>query len=595
MEFIVSQGVKHLFTISGGGNMHLIDSLGKHPDLKYVSNHHEQASAMAAEGYARVNETLGVCLVTTGPGATNALTGVIGAWLDSIPTLYMSGQVKRADLGQLTGLRALGVQEVNVLDMVKPVSKYAALVLEPEKIRYYLEKAVFMAKSGRPGPSWLDIPLDVQASTIDSDALVGFDPVAEGLEAKPARGDLGNKVGSVLEMIKSSERPVIIAGHGVRLSGARSEFEALIEKLQIPVLTAMSAHDLIVSDHPLFVGRHGGFGDRAGNFAVQNADLVITIGARNHLWNIGYQYELFARGAKKIVVDIDPDEVGKKTLVPDLPVVADAKEFMVELLSQVESVTLPDIASWRNRCAAWKQKYPILTDEYKNQATFVNSYYFTDVLSKSMREGEQIVLADGTAFTGTLQAINIKRGQRVHYNVGCASMGWCLPAGIGVACASQADRVVVITGDGSIMMNLQELQTIKHYNLPLKIFILNNNGYLAIKNTQNAFFQGRLVASTPESGVSFPKFRKVAEAFDIPYEKMETHADVQSVVERVLASEGPVVCEIFMDPAQTLYPKTTSLKKDDGTMVSKPLEDMYPFLPREEFLENMIVPPVNAD
>ncbi len=594
-KFIADAGVSHVFMISGGGNMHLIDSIGKEKKLTYVCNHHEQSCAMAAEAYSRVTDNLGVCIVTTGPGATNALTGVIGAWLDSIPVLYISGQVKRVDLGQLQGLRAMGVQEVDVVDMVKPVVKYVKLVLEPQEIKYHLSKAIFMAKSGRPGPAWLDIPLDVQGAFVEEELLPEFNSNKEQLSLKPSISGLEQLVAKSIELLKSAKRPVIIAGHGIRLSKARQEFRKLVELLKIPVLTSMSAHDLIPSDSPFFVGRHGGFGDRAGNFAVQNADLILSIGARNHLWNIGYQYELFARKAKKIVVDIDEAELNKKTLRPDLSILADANQFICEMSAQLEKTNLPSISEWTRICLNWKQKYPVLTEEYKNQKKYVNSYFFTDRLSNYMTEGEQVVLADGTAFTGTLQAIKIKQDQRIYYNVGCASMGWCLPASIGVAFAKQQKRVILITGDGSIMMNLQELQTIKHYNLPVKIFILNNNGYLAIKNTQKSFFKGNLVASTPESGVSFPSFKKIAEAFELPYLSMKDNSEVSPVILKALEVKGPVLCEIFMDPEQTLYPKITSLQKEDGTMVSKPLEDMYPFLDRQEFLKNMIIPPVNVD
>ena len=593
-KFIAEQGVTHVFMISGGGNMHLIDSIGNNPDLTYVCNHHEQACAIAAESYARATENLGVCLATTGPGAVNALSGLIGAWLDSIPTLYISGQVKRHDIGQLSGLRALGVQEVNIVDMARSVTKYAELIMEPTDIKYHLQKAVFLAKAGRPGPVWLDIPLDVQAVMVEESDLKEFDPKKEILAEKPNL-NLEASVKKTLEYLRFSQRPVIIAGHGVRLAKAHEEFIKLAEACQIPVLTAMSAHDLIPSGHPLFAGRHGGFGDRAGNFAVQNADLILTIGSRNHLWNIGYQYELFGRGAKKIVVDIDPAELSKKTLRPDLAICADAKEFILGLLFQVKAGSLPDISPWRKRCQAWLKKYPVVLEEYKKDFGYVNSYYFTQVLSQIMPEGEQVVLADGTAFTGTLQAIFIKPNQRVYYNVGSAAMGWDLPAAIGVCFAKNKKRVVTIAGDGSIMLNIQELQTIKHHNLPIKIFLLNNQGYLAIRNTQNAFFQGRLVASGESSGVSFPDFKKLFKSFGIPYIAMHENSEAFKVIAEVLAAEGPVACEIFMDPNQTLYPKITSVKKPDGAMVSKPLEDMFPFLDRKEFKENMIVPPVNEE
>ncbi|MCF7843474.1 thiamine pyrophosphate-binding protein [Candidatus Gracilibacteria bacterium] len=595
VDHIVDLGVKHVFMISGGGNMHLVNSFGSNEKIDYVCNHHEQACAISAEAYARVNENLGVCLVTTGPGATNTITGVVGAWLDSIPTLYISGQVKCADIGHTSGLRALGVQEVNTIGTIKDITKYSVMITRPEKIKYHLEKAIFLAKSGRPGPVWLDIPLDVQNAMVDIENLESFDYKKENLEIKPEGLFLSKNVSAVIEMVKKSERPIIIAGHGIRLALARKEFSELVDLLKIPVITAMSAHDLVTTDNNLFAGRHGSFGDRAGNFAVQNADLIITIGARNHLWNVGYQYELFARNAKNVVVDIDKDELSKKTLKPDLPILSDAKEFIKEMILQLKGDSVGNFSNWNTRCLNWRTKYPVLTDEYINQKEHVNSYYFTDVLSDLMKEGEQIVLANGTAFTGTLQAIKIKKDQRVHYNVGCASMGWCLPAAIGVFFAGKPERVILVTGDGSIMMNLQELQTIKHHNLPIKIFLLNNNGYLAIKNTQNSFFNGHVVAATPETGVSFPDFEGIANAFGLGYEKIENHNETEFKVKKVLDSSGPVLCEIFMDQNQTLYPKVSSLKREDGTILSKPLEDMFPFLDREEFLENMIIPPVNLE
>lgn len=584
-SFIESTGVKEVFLISGGGNLHIIDSIAKNKKLAYVCNHHEQASAMAAESYARVSENIGVCVVTLGPAATNMVTGISGAWLDSIPVLYISGQVPRHFMAYRKDLRQLGVQESDIVNIVKPITKYAVVVTEPKEIKYHLKKAVYLAKSGRPGPVLLDIPLDIQATTIDEKELIDFNPPLQPSKAK--RQELTKKITVVIKLLKKSQKPVIFAGHGIRLAKAQKEFSSLIDCLKVPILTTMSAHDLITSDHPFYTGRPGVFGDRAGNFAIQNADLLISIGARNHLWNIGYDFKSFAKNARKVIVDIDRVELEKKTVSPDIPVESDAKEFILELLKQSAQAELPDISEWVSRCRNWKKKYPVVLSEYQKQKKYVNSYYFTDVLSSVLGEGEVIITGVGTSFTGTLQSIRIKKGQRLHCNVGCASMGYDLPAAIGACFANNKKSIILITGEGSIMFNLQELQTIVHYKLPIKIFLLNNNGYLAIKNSQNSFFYGKFVAVDQTSGLSFPNFKKIADAFGIGYERINSHANIKSKIKKVLSSKGAVLCDINMLPLQPLIPKVYSEKRPDGSMVSKPLEDMYPFLSREEFEANM--------
>jgi len=587
-SFIESLGVKDVFLIPGGSCLNLVDAIDKNANLNYVCNHNEQACAMAAESYARVSKNIGVCMVTVGPGVTNTITGIAGAWLDSIPTIYLSGQVKRDDMivNSGSGVRQLGVQELNSIDLIRPITKYSTVIMEPNDVKYHLQKAAYLALNGRPGPVYLDIPADVQSAIIDENDLKDFDPVKENLVLKS--DFLRDKIKDVISLIKKSKKPIIFAGNGIKLSNSNSVFLELISQMNIPVLTSMSAHDLLPSDYDLCIGRPGVFGDRAGNFAVQNADLLISIGVRHHLWNIGYNYKAFAAKAKKIVVDIDENELKKKTVVPDLVICANVKNFMEELSQQMKDINFPDISDWLSRCKNFKKNYPVVLPEYKDEKKYVNSYYFTDVLSSLLDEGEIIVTGVGTSFTGTLQCFKIKKNQSLNSNVGCASMGYDLPAAIGACFANNKKRVVLITGDGSIMMNLQELQTIKHHNLPIKIFLLNNNGYLAIKNSQNAFFDGRLVGTDPSSGVSFPDFEKIALAFDIDYKKIMDHTDMDKIIVEVLASDSPIVCDINMSPIQQLYPKVYSMKNSDGSMESRALEDMYPFLDRDEFISNML-------
>lgn len=591
-DFIASLGVKHVFLIPGGGNVSMIDSVSKHNALSHVSNHHEQACAMAAESYGRVGGNIGVCMTTVGPAATNALTGIMGAWTDSIATLYLCGQVKREVMMTGTDLRQLGVQEINITDIARPITKYCEIVDDVADVKYHLQKAVFLASHGRGGPVLLDIPSDIQSMEIDPDELRSFDPVAEDLSDSTSV-DVDVHIKKLLHWIRESKRPVIFAGHGIRLSGAHTDFLKLVEKLNIPILTSMSAHDLIPTSHTLFTGRPGVFGDRAGNFAIQNADLLISIGARHHLWNIGYNYTEFAKNARKVVVDIDSAELYKKTVVPDMAIHADAKDFILAL-SRV-ATKKDDIQDWQDRCANWKEKYPVVLPEYKDEKNYVNSYYFTEVLSDHLVEGDIVMTGVGTSFTGTLQSFKVKKNQRLVSSVGCASMGYDLPSAIGAWFATEKDRIVLLTGEGSIMMNLQELQTINHYKIPVKIFLINNNGYLAIKNTQNSFFKGNLVAVDEDSGVSFPSFRDVAKTFNIGYIEMKDHSNIDTIITDTLNYPGPVICDINMSPTQPLFPKVYSEKLADGTMVSKSLEDMFPFLDREEFRKNMLLEPITEE
>lgn len=589
IDYIASIGVKHVFLIPGGGNVNLVDSVSKSSKVKYICNHHEQACAMAAESYGRVGRNIGVCITTVGPAATNTLTGVMGAWTDSIATLYICGQVKRDFMMKGTHLRQLGVQEINIADIARPITKYSEVLMEVMDVKYHLQKAVFLAKTGRPGPVLLDIPSDIQAMVVEEADLREFDAEKEGLAPKDNSAQLTSQVATLVQWIKEAKRPVVFAGHGIHLAKAEKEFLELIEKLKIPVLTSMTAHDLVPSDYPLFAGRPGVFGDRAGNFAVQNSDLLISIGARHHLWNIGYTYQAFARGAKKVVVDIDQEELKKKTVVPDMPINVDAKMFIQELCKQAVSTEGPK--EWLTRCIEWKKKYPVVLPEYKDEKNYVNSYYFTEVLSDKLEDGEIVMTGVGTAFTGTLQAFKVKKDQQLNSSTGCASMGYDLPSAIGAWFSTNKKRIILITGEGSLMMNLQELQTISHYKIPVKIFLINNNGYLAIKNTQNSFYNGNFAAVDSNTGVSFPSFSKVAEAFGLGYTKIENHDKIGDKILETLNYEGPIICDINMSPAQPLFPKVYSEKLPDGTMISRTLEDMYPFLDRQEFSDNMSIPP----
>ncbi len=590
VKYLVSIGVKHVFLVAGGSNVTLVDSLARNSEIDYICNHHEQACAMAAESYGRVGGDIGVCLTTMGPAATNTITGIMGAWTDSTPTLYLCGQVKRENMITGTKLRQLGVQEINITDIARPITKYCEVVTEPGDIKYHLQKAVFLAKNGRPGPVLLDIPSDVQTIEVDESKLREFDPAEEGLIVQNDTAQLSGQVKTLLEWIREAKRPVIFAGKGIHIAKAEKEFLAIVEKLQIPVLTSMSAHDLIPTKHPLFTGRPGVFGDRAGNFAVQNADVLISIGARHHLWNIGYNTSSFAREAKKVVVDIDKEELSKKTVVPDLPINVSAKVFLEELERQLD-VPVAKKEEWVATCQTWKTKYPVVLPEYKDQKDFVNSYYFTKVLSDALHEGDIVLTGVGTAFTGTLQSFEFKENERLYCSIGTASMGYDLPAAIGAWFATKKERIVLITGEGGIMLNIQELQTISYHKIPVKIFILNNNGYLAIKNTQNSFFHGNLVGVDEKSGISFPSFEKVADAFGVGYVSIKNHDDIEVRVKEALDFDGPVICDIHMSPTQPLLPKVFSEKLPDGRMVSKPLEDMFPFLDREEFRSNMFIKP----
>lgn len=585
---LVKFGVRHIFMISGGGAMHLNDSLGKHEKLEYVCNHHEQASAIAAEGYARVNQKLAVVNVTTGPGGINALNGVFGQFTDSVPTLYISGQVKyetTLDSVPNSNLRQLGDQEVDIISVVKPITKYAEMVKDAKDIKRILHKAIYLATTGRMGPTWIDIPINIQGALVEEDELVDFN---EKIEPQFSE-NLEEKVKQVIELINSAKRAVIVAGHGIKLSKSEQVFYELIEKLQLPVVTTFNGFDLIDSENKFYMGRIGSIGQRAGNFVLQNADVVLFLGTRNNIRQVSYNWESFARNAKKIVVDIDEAELNKPTLKIDLKICADLRNFLPLLNEKISQTKINSKQDWLEWSRVRKEKYdPRNNIEYKKSQGAINPYNFVLSLTNSLQEQDIIVTANGTACVALFQAGIVKKQQRIFWNSGNASMGYDLPAAIGACFANDKKEVICLAGDGSIMMNLQELQTVKHYNLPIKIFVLNNSGYSSIRQTQRNFFGEKLVACSPESGVSVPNFAKIAAAFGIEVARVENNENLENQIQEVLSKQGAVLCEVILDNDYIFQPKLSSEKLPDGRIISKPLEDMYPFLDREEFASNMI-------
>ena len=575
---------KTVFLVSGGGNMHIIDGIGKNPALNYVCNHHEQACAIAAEGYARVSNKIGITVVTTGPGGTNAITGVMGAWTDSIPMLIISGQVKLVTTISSQpelNLRQIGDQEINIVDIVKPITKYAVMVTDKMDIRRYLEEAVYLAKHGRPGPVWIDVPLDIQGAMVEEDELVGFTPPAEPV--------YDCQIAAVIDALKNAKRPVIIAGNGITLSDGVETFRTLATELNIPVISTFARYDIVKDDDSFYFGRSGSLGHRAGNFVVQNSDLIISIGARLNIRVVSYNWEFFAREAKKIVVDIDPNELKKHTVEIDTPIEADAKVFCKELLSAIVTEELPSYGEWFEQCSTYRHDFPTITAERQSVTQEVDSYNFYDVFSDVSRDDDIFVFGNGTACVASYQSLRLRKNQKVVVNSGCASMGYDVPAAIGACYANNQRDVICVTGDGSLQMNIQELQTIVHNQLPIKLFILNNDGYISIRNTQGGFFKGHYVGSTHESGVSCPDTIKIAQAYGLPAYRIENQNNLADDIANILSLEGPVVCEVMLSPTEKMEPKLSSEAKPDGRIVSKPLEDMFPFLDRATFKANMIV------
>jgi len=605
VRFIAEQGVKHVFLVTGGGAMHLNYSLACEKRLTPICNLHEQASAIAAENYSKATNNLGVCMVTTGPGGTNAVTGVAGAWLDSTPMLIVSGQVKRPDRAfdqnnQPLGMRQVGVQEVDIVSIVQSITKYAVTVLEPADIRYHLEKAIYLARSGRPGPVWIDIPLDVQASPIEEpETLRGFDPAHEP-EIRPvtiSSSDLKTQVSRILDELNRSERPMLLVGNGVRLSRAEAELEQLMRALDIPAEITWLAIDMIADDDPLYAGRPGTLAQRGANFAIQNCDFLLSIGARLDRVVTGYAPERFARAARKVMVDIDPTELRKMGDTIHYPICADAGDFMREMLAQVSKIEMNERAPWKHRIAEWRSRYPLVLPEHKVADCRVSIYNFAEVMSKVLNDGDYYISgSSGTGIELALLAFRTKRGQRIFHTTALGAMGFGIPASIGAGIAGTAPgatrNIVCVDGDGGFQFNIQELETVARLKLPIKFFVLNNDGYGSIRASQTAFFGAPTIGCDTATGQSLPDVRRVAEAYGIATDVIHSQRDLATEIQRVLDTPGPVVCDVNIVCDETRQPRLSSVQLADGSFVSKPLEDLWPFLDREEFGANMLIPAI---
>jgi len=572
--------------------MHLMDSVCRSKELEFIACLHEQAAAIAADGYSQYSRNLGVALVTTGPGSTNAITGVAGSWIESVPVLILSGQVKTPDIKQSPEMRMLGFQEVNITEMVKPITKYAVTIRDADSIRYHLEKAVHLAKTGRPGPVWIDIPLDMQAREVDPDNLQGFIPTAP---PNQDQSPLQTSVAQTLKLLLSARRPVLLAGNGVRNAQAEVIFREVSDLLRMPILLTWKAADLMPEECPWFSGRPGVLALRGANFTQQNADLILCVGARLDFGQIGYATETFARAAQKVIVDIDPLELGKFRFKVDLPILADAGAFLLELRRQLSCCAVPDWSGWLDRCRGWKEKYSAVDESALNQLSFVDSYMLISALSRKMTGDDLLVPGSSGACSDiVLQTFKYKIGQRSLNSPGIGAMGFGLPQSMGACIASGRRRTICVNGDGGFQLNIQELETVRRLNLPVKYFILNNNGYASMRTTHRNYFQGRLIASDPGSGLTLPNVCRLAEAYGIANNQIPNHRTLDSCIDEAFSSEGPFISEVIIDPEEQTRPKVKSALSADGRMVSKPLEDLFPFLNRQELADNMLIPIVEG-
>lgn len=605
--------------------MHLNDALGHQKGMHCLYQHHEQACAIAAESYARIHNKLALLCVTTGPGGTNAITGVVGGWLDSIPMLVLSGQVRYDTTARWSGvgIRAMGDQEFDIVKAVGCMTKYSEMVIDPMRIRYCLEKAIYLACSGRPGPTWLDIPLDIQGAYIEKEELIGFDSeeYEAGIEGQKLPKKVNDEIArEILDKIRHASRPVFNAGNGIRIAGAYPVFERIVKKLGIPVVTGWNSQDLMCDEDPFYVGRAGGMGDRAGNFAIQNSDLVFSVGSRLSIRQVGYDYKTWAREAYTIINDIDSEELKKPSLHVDMAVHADAKDLLEALErvmdydekiiegqkqidgdgTQESNNSFPifkggkglEGMTWVETCQMWKEKYPVVQPKHlvKDESKEANVYALIKELSSKLSEGQITVVGNGSACVVGGHAYIIKKGQRFITNSAIASMGYDLPAAIGVYMADKSQDIILLTGDGSIQMNLQELQTIIHHKMPIKIFLINNGGYHSIRQTQKNFFGEPLVGIGVDSGdLSFPSMEKLAWAYGYPYISARHNGELKRAIEETLTVQGPAICEVFVTTDQNFEPKSSAKRLEDGSLVSSPLEDLSPFLPEEEMNKNMLI------
>ena len=586
-KFILEElDVKHVFTLTGAGIMHLTDGLACNKKLKTICPHHEQTASMALEAYSRATENFGVGIFTTGPGSTNTITGLAGAWQDSVPCLFISGQVKLAEASsqsRIKKLRQFGVQELDIIPIVESITKYAVTITQPEKIRYELEKAVYIAKSGRPGPVWIEIPMDVQSAKI-SQELEKFETKQSD---KPKINE--SQIRLIAELLRNSKRPIIISGQGVRIAGAIELLTKLVKLFKIPVVTPYLGIDTIRHDEGSYIGKTGVKGERAANIAMQNSDLILSIGSSLHVSVIGYNYKQFGRGAKKIIVDIDEISHKKKTIKIDQFVHADAKDFLDILIKKLTENDLSNYNPWLEKCIEWKKKYPTCLPEYKNTKDEINSYFLIDQICKNSKPGDIFVSDAGGTFYAVSQAVTLtKPNQRYIPSSAMATMGYSLPAAIGISVAT-GNRVIAFTGDGSLQQNIQEFQTLVEYNLPVKLFVLNNDGYHSIRTSQTNYFEERYIGESSKSGISFPDTVKIAEAYGVKAFRINQPSQITDVVNQVLNYDGPVVCDVIVPREQEIIPTVASRVNDDGTMSSRPLEDMYPFLDREEYKNNLLI------
>ncbi|MCQ2754569.1 MAG: thiamine pyrophosphate-binding protein [bacterium] len=592
-EFLADKGLSNVFTVVGGGSMHLNDSFGHHPKLHCIYHHHEQACSIAAEGYARIANKPGIVCVTSGPGAVNALNGVAGAYQDSIPMIVFSGQTKTTLSMEKCGLklRTLGNQEFPITSALEYMAKYSETLFEVNRIKYCLEKAYHLAISGRPGPVWLDIPLDLQGKIIETDELISYSEDEDKIENLSTASELSEKIDIVIEKLKTAKRPVVYAGNGIRLAGAQKEFLEFVHKYKLPVVTCWDSIDLISNKDDCFCGRGGTMGDRAGNFAIQNSDLLICIGTRLNIYQVGFHVEKWAREAYVVMVDIDSEELKKSTIRVDFPICADAKDFLDTLLLKNFKINLQKNEIWQKQCIDWKNNYPVVLKRHYETKEKANVYSFIDSLSKALPDGSVTVVANGSASVVGSQTYYIGDDCRFLMNCAFSSMGWGLPASIGACVANENKSIICLEGDGSLMMNLQEIQTVVTNKLPIKLFIINNSGYHQWRQTEHNIFPNRnYIGIGPESGdLGFPNFEKVADAFGITYRRINNNSELEMLNE-VINMKGNCLCEVMVTTDQIFEPKNATKKLPDGTLVSPPLEDMSPFLDREELAKNMYIP-----
>ncbi len=581
IEALASRGVRDVFTVAGGAIMFLLDALGRSEDVRYWANGHEQACAIAAESYARVTGGLGVCLVTSGPGATNALSAIPGAFVDSVPVLVISGQVRTGLIADYTKHRQIGPQEINIIPMAEPITKYAKTVMNAADIPAELERAIRIATSGRPGPVWLNVPLDVQSAELDIEAAMRAVAAGAAVALEPGVNDPAS-IAEVADLMKSATRPVIVTGNGIHIAHAEDAFVRFVERVGCPVVATMGGMDLLPEEHPQYLGRFGPTGQRRANFTLQNADLLLCVGASMAVKDVGFDTSGFAPRARRVMVNIEAEEMRKPHFVADVAVLADVKWFMERFVEQVPADGFSFDPRWAEAVASWKRDYPIVTDDYFEDEQFVNTYVLASELGKAAEPGQVVLTGNASDAVSIHHSFAVKPGQRIITNYGFGATGWDLPGAIGACVAQDNGKTLLVTGDGSMQFNVQELLTIGHNCLNVKVFVLNNGGYETIRATQTNFFKGRFYGCHPESGLANPDFEALARSYGLGYKLLRTNEDVADGIAEVMSDDAPWLVEVNVNPLQEKKPKTVSRRLEDGTMVSPSLDDQYPFLPRDE-------------